>query len=147
MVISLPKFGILEKILNIDVMSKTNFVGEFEINASQKMLYPYIYTAGGLAQWFADDVTVNEDKIFNFIWEGEDHYARMVSHRTNAFVKFEFIRDDDDDPPYFEIRIEKSELTQATFLQITDYSEIEDEEEIRDLWEGLLDSLREIVGG
>ena len=47
-------------------MSKSEFRAEFEINASKKMLFPYIYTASGLAQWMADDVNVNEDKIFNF---------------------------------------------------------------------------------
>ena len=48
-------------------MSKTLFKAEFDINASSKMLYSYISTASGLAQWFADDVTLDEDKNFNFI--------------------------------------------------------------------------------
>lgn len=47
-------------------MSKKSFQAEFEINASKKMLFPYLNSASGLSQWFADDVTINEDKIFNF---------------------------------------------------------------------------------
>ena len=131
-------------------MSKTEFNAEFEINASKKMLYPYIFTASGLSQWMADDVTVNEDKVFNFKWEGEDHPAEMVAHRENSFVRFEFIpqdEEDDDDPNFVEQRLEMNELTQSVFIAVTDYSDMNDEEESMDLWENLVESLKEIVGG
>lgn len=131
-------------------MSKTKFEGEFEINASKKMLYPYMFTTGGLAQWMAEDVTINEDKVYNFIWDGEDHKATMVSHRTNYFVKFEFLpetEEDEDDPAYVEIRLEMNELTQSVFIAITDYSEMEEPEESYELWGGLIDELKQIVGG
>ncbi|TAG60023.1 MAG: ATPase, partial [Runella slithyformis] len=39
-----------------------------------------------------------------------------------------------------------SDLTNATFLRITDYSANEDEAELNDLWEGLIHRLKEIVG-
>lgn len=132
------------------VMPKSNYQVEFEINASRKMLYPYIYTASGLSLWIADDVTVNEDKVFNFIWDNEDHKARMVSHRVNHFVKFEYLPETDedkDDPAYFELRIEINELTQTVFLHITDYIDFDDEEEWHDLWDGMMHNLKEIVGG
>ncbi len=114
------------------------------------MLYPYIFTASGLSQWIADDVTVNEDNVFNFIWDNEDHKARMISHRVNNFVKFEYIPvtdEDEDDPAYFELNIEINELTQTVFLHITDYTDFDDEEEWYDLWDGMMHSLKEIVGG
>jgi uncharacterized protein YndB with AHSA1/START domain len=127
---------------------KTEFRAEFDINASKKMLYPYIFSPSGLSQWMADDVTVNEDKVFNFIWDGEDHKAKMVAHRVNSYVKFEFIsEEDDDDLAYIEIRLEMNELTQAVFLAVLDYSDIDDDEESMDLWGSLVDSLKEIVGG
>ena len=127
-------------------MSKKEFVGEYEINASQKMLYPYIFTPGGLCQWFADDVNINEDKIYNFIWDKEDHKAKMSSHRTNSFVRFEFISEDEE-PSYFEIRLEKNELTQSVFIRIVDFSDFDDEDELNEVWGGLVDNLRETVGG
>ena len=40
-------------------MSKQKFVGEYPINASRKMLFPYLSTASGLCEWFADDVNIN----------------------------------------------------------------------------------------
>ena len=131
-------------------MSKFLYTGDFEINASKQMLYPYLNTASGLSQWFADDVNINEDKVFNFIWDGEDHRAKMISHRTNQHVKFEFLPEtpeEEEDPAYFELRLELNELTQSVFIKVTDYSEMEDVEELNDLWQGLIDNLRETVGG
>ena len=131
-------------------MLKNKYLAEFEINASKKMLYSYIQTASGLSQWIADDVTVNEDSVYNFIWDGEDHKAKMVSHRTNNFVKFEYISendDDEDDPAYFELKIDMNELTQTVFLRVTDYTDFDDEEEWYDLWDGMIHTLKETVGG
>ena len=131
-------------------MSKHLFNADFEINASKKMLYPYLFSPSGLSQWMADDVTVNEDKVFNFIWDDEDHMAKMVSHRTNQYVRFEFLpesEEDEDDPAYFELKLEMNELTQSVFLKVTDYSDMDDTEELYDLWEGLVDALKETVGG
>lgn len=127
-------------------MSKTLFKAEFDINASSKMLYSYISTASGLAQWFADDVILDEDKNFNFIWEGEDHKAKMVAHRINHFVKFEFLREEEE-VAYFEIHLERSELTESVYIAVTDYSDMEDEDELHDLWQGLVHNLKETVGG
>ncbi|UII25550.1 ATPase [Fulvivirga maritima] len=131
-------------------MSKHLFTTDFEINASPKMLFPYLNTPSGLAQWMADDVNVNEDKVYNFIWDDEDHLARLVSHRANQYVKFEFISDDEEDqsdPSYFELRLETNDLTQSTFIKISDYSDMDDTEELMDLWESLVENLKETVGG
>jgi len=131
-------------------MGRNKFIAEFPINASKKMLYPYIFTASGLSQWFADDVNVNEDHIFNFIWEDEDHKAKMVSHRTNSYVKFEWLpqtEEDEDDPLHFELRLEMNELTQSVYIRITDYTEVDDNDELNDQWEDLVESLKEVVGG
>lgn len=131
-------------------MSKTLFTTDFEFRASRKMLYPYIFSPGGLAQWFADDVTIDEDKNYNFIWDSEDHWAKMVGHRTNNYVKFEFFPENEEDkadPAHFELRLELNELTQTTFLKIIDYSEMDDKEELQDLWAGLVHNLKETVGG
>lgn len=137
-------------------MSKYKFQTEFEINASKKMLYPYLNSASGLSQWFAEDVTINEDKIFNFQWDGEDHRAKVASQRTNSFIKFEFLPENggssyeeepDEDPSYVELKLDMNDLTQSVFLTVTDYSESDDVEELQDVWESLVHNLKEIVGG
>lgn len=136
-------------------MSKYKFQTEFEINASKKMLFPYLNSASGLSQWYAEDVTINEDKVFNFKWDGEDHKAKIVAQRTNHFVKFEFITENgnaspdqiDEDPSYLELKLDMNELTQSVFLTVVDYSESDDFEELQDVWESLVFNLKEIVGG
>jgi len=124
------------------------FEGDFEVKASKKMLYPYISTASGLAQWFADDVNINEDKEYNFIYDGADHKARLASHRQNQFVKFEFYEEgDDDESAFVELHLEENEITQSVYVKVVDYSDYEDDQEQYELWEDLVGSLKEIVGG
>lgn len=110
------------------------------------MLYSYLSTASGLSQWFADDVNITDDKTFVMIWDGEESRAKMVSHRLNSEVRFEFISEDDD-PNYLEFEIELNDLTQEVFLRVTDYSEMDDEEELSELWENFIFNLKELVGG
>lgn len=112
------------------------------------MLFPYVSSASGLSQWFADDVNINEDKEYIFIWDGEPNKARMVSHRANSYTKFVFEdTDGSGDPNYVEFKLEENDLTQSTYLKITDHSEMDDLEELEDLWSFMITNLKEIVGG
>lgn len=130
---------------------KKLFTADYEVHASIKMLYPYIQTASGLAEWFADDVRINNlSKVYTFLWDHEEHNARQVAHRTNHFVRFEFLPEngeDGKDPSYFELRLEFNELTQSVFLKVEDYSDFDDVRELQDLWNSLVDNLRKTVGG
>jgi hypothetical protein len=133
-------------------MAKKNlFTEDYEVHASIKMLYPYIQTASGLEEWFADKVKINNiSKVYTFLWDNEEHNAKQVAHRTNHFVRFEFVPDngiEDKDPSYFELRLEFNELTQSVFLKVIDYTEIDDNKELHDLWGGLIEQLRKTVGG
>jgi uncharacterized protein YndB with AHSA1/START domain len=125
-------------------MNKSKFIGEYSINASRKMLFPYISTASGRSQWFADDVIITEDKVYTMLWDGEVNRARIVSIKVNQHIKFEFEGEDDDDLNSIEIRLEMNELTQEVYIKITDYSDLDDQE-VYDLWEGLIHDLKEIV--
>ena len=132
-------------------MAKKLFTADYEIHASIKMLYPYIQTAGGLAEWFADDVNINNsDKTYTFFWDNEEHKARQVAHRTNHFARFEFLPENDDDvkdPSYFELRLEFNEMTQSVYLKVFDYSDFDDLKELEGLWDSLVELLRKTVGG
>lgn len=130
--------------------NKKLFSTDFEIHASIKMLYPYIQTASGLSEWFADNVKISPEKVFTFVWDNEEHKAMMTAHRTNHFAKFEYLpetKEDEKDPSYFELRLEINELTQTTFLKVIDYSDFDDLDELQDLWEGLIENLKKVVGG
>jgi hypothetical protein len=135
----------------LSMAKKKLFTADYEIHASIKMLYPYIQTASGLSEWFADDVRINnESKTYTFYWDNEEHKARQIAHRTNHFARFEFVPEvegEEKDPAYFELRLEFNELTQSVFLRVFDYSDFDDQRELQDLWDGLVEALRKTVGG
>lgn len=134
-------------------MGKNKFVAEFEVNASAKILFPYLSTASGLSQWFAEDVNVNKDEVYSFHWDREDHEARKVSQRANQYVKFEFLpesEEDEEDPAYIELKLDVNEITRTVFIRITDYSDfsdLDDPEEQYNLWKNVVRNLKELTGG
>ena len=130
-------------------MSKQKFVGEYQINASRKMLFPYLSTATGLCQWFADDVNINNiDKTLIFIVDGDERIAKIDSIKNNRYVKFRFLNDDEKpkDNDTLEFRLEINELTQSVFVRVIEYTETEDLEESYQIWDNLLSQLKEIIG-
>lgn len=139
-------FNILKK---NHLMSKQKFVGEYPINASRKMLFPYLSTASGLSLWFADDVNINNiNKTLIFIVDGEEKIARIDSVKKNRHVKFSFLEDGEvkKDHDYLEFRLEINELTQSVFIRIVEYTETDDLEESFQIWNNLLSQLKEIIG-
>ncbi|PWJ58965.1 hypothetical protein CLV98_103337 [Dyadobacter jejuensis] len=129
-------------------MEKYKFVAEFELRSSPKVLFPYISTPSGLEQWFAEKVTILPDQIFDFEWDGDSHRAQLTGIRVNKSVHFEFLDTSEDnlDNNFVELKLEVSELTQTTFLRVVEYSSNKDTEEMEFIWNGFLESLKEIVG-
>lgn len=129
--------------------SKYRYVAEYEIHASVKMIYPYLSTASGLAEWFAEEVNVLKDKTLDIIWDGESHPAKLVTARTNSHVKYIFSplnKEDEDDPSFLEFKITHSEMMDTTFLKVVDYSEMNNQKDLEELWENLIYELRELLG-
>ena len=130
-------------------MSKQKFVGEYPINASRKMLFPYLSTATGLCQWFADDVNINNiDKTLIFIVDGEERIAVIDSINKNRYVKFRFLMDGEKpkENDTLEFRLEVNDLTQEVFVRVEEYTESDDLEESYQIWDNLLAQLKEIIG-
>lgn len=129
-------------------MEKYKFIAEYELRASPKVLFPYISTASGLSQWFANKVNVRPDQQYDFFWDNESHLARQVSMRQNKSVRFEFLNGSgaSEEHNYIDFRVDVSELTQSTFLRVTDYSSNTDADELKSLWNSLIEKLKEIVG-
>lgn len=129
-------------------MDQPHFEFEYEVKASPKVLYPYISTASGLQQWFAEKVNVKNGDIFNFFWDDENHVATLTHSKQNKFVKFEFNKPEKgSELAYIEIKLEVSELTNATYLKVYDSaSTFKSDEDATELWDYLTDKLKEIVG-
>ena len=130
-------------------MPKQKFIGEYQINASRKMLFPYLSTATGVCQWFADDVNINNiDKTLIFILDGDERIAVIDSIKNNRYVKFRFLNEDEKpkENDTLEFRLEINELTQSVFVRVEEYTDTDDLEESYQIWENLLSQLKEIIG-
>lgn len=129
-------------------MSKTIFSIEFEINASPKILYPYISTADGLSKWFADEVIEDGDKII-FVWDEKKYPARVTHKKDPSFIRYEFISENmkEQEPSWIELRLEINEFTQTTFLKIEDFTEMYNPGDFQDMYNHCFSALKEIVGG
>tara|TARA_Y100000992_G_scaffold256040_1_gene189394 strand:- start:524 stop:919 length:396 start_codon:yes stop_codon:yes gene_type:complete len=130
-------------------MAKQKFVGEYPINASRKMLFPYLSTATGLCQWFADDVNINNiDKTMIFIVDGDERIAVIDSIKNNRYVRFRFLKDEEKPKQNdtLEFRLEINELTQEVFVRVEEYTESDDLDESYQIWDNLLAQLKEIIG-
>ena len=117
---------------------------EFFINVSPIILFPRLSTAGGLVEWFAEDITVKDD-IFTFIWNGIAYPARLLHQKKNQYVRFKWL-DDSDDQNYFEFKIIEDDLTGDIALIVTDFTEDEEKLDISNLWEKQVDNLRKSLG-
>lgn len=114
------------------------------------MLYPYLSTASGLSQWLCDAAQQLGDRKFNLVWDSQDHIAEMTSQRTNKSVRFTFPgtnRGIPHDYSYIDFSIETSELTQEQYLRIIDYTDVGDVEQLTELWDNQVLTLRELIGG
>ena len=88
-------------------MAKYKYLTEFEINASVNILYPYLSSAAGLQEWFADEVNIIGDKLLDIVWDGESHPAKIISKRINHHIKFQFVKTpEDEDFQTLEFRID-----------------------------------------
>jgi uncharacterized protein YndB with AHSA1/START domain len=129
-------------------MNKFKFNIEFELRSSPKVIFPYISTASGLQQWFCEKAKNIDSNTIDLVWDDESHPARIVSQRLNKSIKFDFITTGaaTKDHNYLELRIDTSELTQSTYLKITDYSENDDTKELTELWEEFVYKLKGTIG-
>jgi uncharacterized protein YndB with AHSA1/START domain len=130
-------------------MSRKKLMYEFEINTPASLLYSYLTVPKSMKQWFADEVIEEKDGTINFKWEGEDHIAKIAQQKVNQSIRYEFIsskEEDKNDPPFIEFKIEVNELTQTSFLKITDYYMEESEQDAAELWKNLITDLKDVIG-
>lgn len=126
-------------------MNKEKFVIEYELKSvSPALLWPYIGTKNGLADWFADDVQ-SDGKQFTFFWNKTSQEAHQIAVRTGLYIRFHWV-DDEESRSYFELRITTSELTGATMLVVTDFAYPDEMADSRDLWNHQIETLRRKLG-
>jgi uncharacterized protein YndB with AHSA1/START domain len=69
---------------------KKKIVLEYTLNSSAKVIFPRLSTAGGLSEWFADNVNIN-GSFLSFFWEKTEQRAEVVQRKENKYVRFKWI--------------------------------------------------------
>lgn len=123
---------------------KIKFELEFPIQASSQLLFQYISTPSGLSEWFADNVNLRGD-LFTFIWDDSEEQAKLLTKKNSERIKFKWV-DDDDTNSYFEIRIQVDGITKDVSLMVTDFSEEDEVEETKMLWDNQISDLKKVLG-
>lgn len=124
-------------------MSKQIFTLEFPVRCSPTILYAFLSTPTGLSEWFADKVD-ERDGVFYFSWNGSVERAEVMESETDKFIRFHWEAAPEEE--YFEMRIDKSEITNQTILVIKDFAE---KNEIKDqtlLWDHQIKDLFHRLG-
>ena len=123
---------------------KVKFEIEFPIHASPQLLYQYISTPSGLSEWFSDNVN-SRGEYFTFIWDDSEEKARLLRKKSGESVKFKWVEDEEENY-FFEIRIQVDEITKDVSLMITDFSEEDEIEEAKMLWDNQISDLKQVLG-
>lgn len=118
---------------------------EYPLNpASKSILWGAVSTPSGLQRWFADNVS-RTDKIFTFRWgKTEARQAEVTNSRTESFIRFHWL--DEDSRSYFELKIYYNELTGDKTLEVTDFADEGEEEDLKNLWDSQIETLRRFCG-
>ena len=126
-------------------MEKTKFKIEYQLkSASINVLWNSIGTPLGLAEWFADGVTVNENE-YTFSWEQYEQTAFFIESKTNYNIQFQWEEDKETDC-YFELKIGLVEITGDLTLIVTDFAEPSEIEDLTLLWNKQIEVLRRKTG-
>lgn len=125
---------------------KQKFELEYVFKSSPTIVYRLISTPDGLAEWFADDVNIQDD-LYTFNWAGEEICARLLSSKSGDFMRWTWLEDDEEDlQTYFELRIKVDPMTKMIVLFITDFAEKDELDEAKLLWETQIANLMRIIG-
>lgn len=131
---------------HIHHMGKEKIKMEYMLKAgSSNIVWSIISTPSGLETWFADKVT-SKDKRYTFCWgKTEVREAELINSRSNSFVRFHWL-DDEERKSYFELRMLYNELTEDLVLEVTDWAEPDEIDDIKDLWESDIEKLKRVSG-
>lgn len=127
-------------------MERTKVHLEYLLNATSKgILWNAISTPSGLENWFADSVEV-DDKMVTFHWgKTEKREAKITSIRPFSYIRLHWL-DAEHEHDYFEIRMTNNELTNDFVLEIVDFAAPDEADDLRELWDSQVDTLRRTCG-
>ena len=132
--------------LNNEIMEKQKIHLQYPLNATSKtILWNAISTPSGLGGWFADGVQ-SDNKTVTFFWgKTESRSAEIIAVRAYSFIRFRWT-DLKNSRDYFEFRMSNSELTNDFTLEIIDFAAENEVDDMRELWDSQVETLRRVCG-
>lgn len=119
---------------------------QYLLNATSKtILWSAISTPTGLEGWFADRVQSDDETVAFFWGKTEERDARIIAIRAYSFIRFRWL-DGENEHEYFELKMTNSELTNDFVLEITDFAGADEADDLRELWDSQIDTLRRTCG-
>jgi uncharacterized protein YndB with AHSA1/START domain len=123
---------------------KGKFTLEYIIRTPVSLLYDFLTTPNGLAEWFADGVDLKHD-MYTFDWDGAKQNAKIVSAKIDNHIRLRWT--DKPEDYYFEFRLDQDELTNEVSLIVTDFGDSEDDiATSRRLWDSQIHRLVKALG-
>ena len=121
---------------------KKKFELEFQMKTTPRVLFPRLSTPGGLSEWFADNVII-KGNVYTFVWDGVEQDAKQSYLRENQIVRYEWV---DEENIFFEFKLKTDELTGELAIMVTDFAEDDEKDDIFNLWEAQIQSLKQTIG-
>lgn len=118
---------------------------EFIFKASPAIIYNFITNPATLVRWYCEEVDITGD-TFTFYWSGSNESATLVDDIEEERVRFKW-DDADEEDEYLEFRMYKSDITNETVLEISDFCDDDEVQEVSLMWKTLTNELRKECGG
>ena len=117
---------------------------------SPNIVWGMISTAEGMQKWLADKVIADGENLtftWGHPWTDRDTKTSQVLERSkHSYIRMKWDYQEEDPKAFWELRIERSELTGNLNLLITDYADADDIEDLRGIWDDNLDRLHRVSG-
>ncbi|MCW5906903.1 MAG: ATPase [Chitinophagales bacterium] len=124
-------------------MARKKFTLEYIIRSSPAILFEFLDQPSNLAQWFSDYCDSQGD-ILIFGWNGTYQRAKQVEWIEDEFVKYHW--EDSPKDEFFSFRVYKSEISNETILEVTDFAEQKEIKEQTFLWDKQIEDLKHAIG-
>ncbi len=123
-------------------MDKVKIKLEYPLRyAALNSLWNSISSSFGLCEWFADSISVEDDR-YVFSWNGHEQAARLTHIKHSEYIRFQWEEDAGTDY-FFEMRITMIELTGDVVLVITDFADPTDRDDTIMLWNRNIEQLKQ----
>ena len=111
---------------------------EYILKGSPSIAYLFITNPSCIIRWFCDEVD-NTGNEFSFSWSGDVEEADLVEDIEDKLVKFVW-KDRPDE--FLQFKMYKTDITNETILEITDFCDEDEVEDQKEIWEENLRKFR-----